>query len=44
MYNFSKSVELREAEGFRAAVGVRLAGNSWEEIEDYLEVQPEIAR
>jgi len=44
MYNFYKSVELREAEGFKSASGTRLAGNSWEEIEDYLDQQPEVIR
>jgi len=44
MYNFSKSVELREAEGYKAASGAHLTGNSWEEIEDYLELQEEVAR
>lgn len=42
MYNFQKSMELRSNEGFRSAVGVALTGNSWEEIEDYLERQPEV--
>lgn len=44
MFNFSKSTELREAEGFRASAGAQLTGNSWEEIEDYLDRQPEISR
>ena len=44
MYNFYKSIELREAEGFKAASGAHLVGNSWEEIEDYLDRQPEVAR
>ncbi len=42
MYNFDKSIELREAEGFRASAGVRATGNSWEEIEDYLDREKEI--
>ncbi|CAN5408842.1 type IV pilus twitching motility protein PilT [soil metagenome] len=42
MYNFQKSVELRGAEGFYSKGGVTPAGNSWEEIEDYLDRQPEI--
>lgn len=44
MYNFYKSIELREAEGFKASSGAHLVGNSWEEIEDYLDRQPEITR
>lgn len=44
MFNFFKSIELREAEGFKAAAGAHLTGNSWEEIEDYLERQPEVTR
>jgi len=44
MFNFYKSVEVREEEGFVCAKGVRQAGNSWEEIEDYLSTQPEISR
>lgn len=42
MYNFQKSVELRGTEGFYSKGGVTATGNSWEEIEDYLERQPEI--
>lgn len=44
MFNFSKSVEIRGVEGFEALAGKALAGNSWEEIEDYLDSQQEITR
>lgn len=44
MFNFSKSVEIRGVEGFEALSGKALAGNSWEEIEDYLDSQQEITR
>lgn len=43
MFNFLKSVELRGTEGFQSSSGIKNAGNSWEEIEDYLERQPEIS-
>jgi len=42
MYNFEKSIELREADGFRSTSGAKLTGNSWEEIEDYLDREQEI--
>lgn len=44
MYNFEKSVELRQNEGFSSTVGVQTTGNSWEEIEDYLHTQLEITQ
>jgi twitching motility protein PilT len=44
MFDFSKSIELRGIEGFESAAGKKLAGNSWEEIEDYLDSQQEIVR
>jgi twitching motility protein PilT len=44
MFNFSKSVEIRGVEGFEALAGKALTGNSWEEIEDYLDSQQEITR
>ncbi len=44
MFNFAKSVEIRGVEGFEALAGRKLAGNSWEEIEDYLDSQQEITR
>ena len=44
MFNFAKSVEIRGTEGFEALSGKKLAGNSWEEIEDYLESQQEVTR
>lgn len=44
MFNFSKSVEIRGTEGFESISGKKLAGNSWEEIEDYLDSQQEVTR
>jgi twitching motility protein PilT len=44
MFNFAKSVEIRASEGFEAYGGKKLVGNSWEEIEDYLESQQEVTR
>lgn len=44
MFNFAKSAEIRGTEGFEALAGKKLAGNSWEEIEDYLESQQEVTR
>lgn len=44
MYNFDKSIELREADGFSSKAGFRPVGNSWEEIEDYLAAQPEVQK
>jgi twitching motility protein PilT len=44
MFNFAKSVEIRGTEGYEALAGRKLSGNSWEEIEDYLESQQEVTR
>jgi len=44
MYNFEKSVQLREEDGFRSSAGPRTTGFSWEEVSDYLEVQQEVTR
>jgi len=44
MFNFEKSISLREAEGFHSSAGPRASNFSWEEVDDYLDAQPEIAR
>lgn len=44
MFGFSKSVEIRGIEGYESLAGKKLAGNSWEEIEDYLDSQEEVTR
>lgn len=43
MYNFDKSIQLREMDGYNSTVPARGAEFSWEQVEDYLETQPEIA-
>ncbi|MBN8709674.1 MAG: hypothetical protein BGO12_03715 [Verrucomicrobia bacterium 61-8] len=43
MFNFEKSVQIRSDEGFRSSSGMSKVGNSWEEIEEYLEKQVEVA-
>ncbi len=43
MFNFEKSVQVRADEGFRSSSGMSRVGNSWEEIEEYLEKQVEVA-
>jgi len=44
MYNFEKSIALRADEGFRSSSGPSATGFSWEEVAEYLEVQPEVTR
>lgn len=44
MFNFAKSAEIRGTEGFEAMAGRKQMGNSWEEIEDYLDSQQEMTR
>ena len=44
MFNFDKSIELRESDGFSSKIGVRTTGNSWEEIDDYLSTQTEVTK
>jgi len=44
MYNFEKSIELRKDEGFTSTTRARGTGFAWEDVTDYLENQPEIAR
>jgi len=44
MFNFQKSVELREEEGFHSSTGVKTSGYAWDEVATYLENQTEIAR
>jgi twitching motility protein PilT len=44
MFNFEKSLQLREGDGFRSATKRQTAGFSWEEVSDYLVDQTEIAR
>lgn len=44
MYNFEKSIALRADDGFRSSSGPRATGFSWEEVTEYLEVQPEVTR
>ena len=42
MFNFDKSVELREAEGFTSAVHGPKVEFSWDQVRDYLENQQEL--
>jgi twitching motility protein PilT len=44
MFNFQKSVELREGEGFHSSTAVKTSGYAWDEVATYLENQTEIAR
>jgi len=44
MYNFEKSVSLRFDEGFSAGLTPEATPFSWDEVQEYLERQPEIAR
>jgi len=44
MFNFEKSISLRGDEGFQSSAGPRAANFSWDEVEDYLDRQPEITR
>jgi len=44
MFNFQKSVEIREEEGFHSSTGVKTSGYAWDEVATYLENQTEIAR
>lgn len=44
MFNFMKSMELREAEGWHSSMGPRTTSFGWDEVESYLESQMEVAR
>lgn len=44
MYNFQKSLELRQEQGYRSRTSVVTSSSSWEEVEDYLQSQPELTR
>ena len=44
MYNFEKSVSLRFDEGFSAGLAPEATPFSWDEVQEYLERQPEVSR
>ena len=44
MYNFEKSVSLRYDEGFSAGLAPEATPFSWDEVQEYLERQPEVSR
>lgn len=44
MYNFEKSVALRLDEGFSAGLAPEAAPFTWDEVQDYLDHQPEVTR
>jgi twitching motility protein PilT len=44
MFNFEKSLQIREEEGYVSAIKVVSSGFGEEEVRDYLEHQPEVAR
>ena len=44
MFNFEKSIALRAEEGFASTAAPTGATFSWEDVDDYLEHQPEITR
>jgi len=44
MFNFERSVELRAEEGFHSSTGPKTTGFGWDEVQSYLENQPEVAR
>ena len=44
MFNFERSLSIRESEGFTASTKVVSSGFGWQESEDYLAEQKEIAR
>jgi len=44
MFNFERSLQLRETEGFTASTKVVSSGFGWEEAEDYLVGQKEVTR
>ena len=44
MYNFEKSVSLRSDEGFSAGLAPEATPFSWDEVQEYLERQPEVSR
>jgi twitching motility protein PilT len=44
MFNFEKSISLREEEGYKSAIGVKTTGFGWDDVAVYLENQTEIVR
>ena len=44
MFNFERSLQMREEEGFVSSSKVVSSGFGEEEVRDYLENQPEVAR